>query len=487
MRLLLLSSLLAGLALGLSTTPAAAEEARPEPGAAPGVEARIAAILGRPGGLTADRAATQARSTSAVARKAWAEAGAAHAEVDHAGLDFAPRVSARASYMRLSNVGMQSLGAFVAAPTTAVGAPVAAGTSLVSAPLAFGFPNDNYALGVDVVVPVSDYVLRLANRYASAKRSARAADLAARAAELASATRARQLYYGWVRAEVEGVIAAETLELARHHREDAGARLAAGQASAADTLQAEALLADRELLVARAAHGVAAALDELRTALHDPPGARYTIGEDLFADLPPLPAEDDLEALVREAHEARLELLAVRESEAAYRAQASAARVGLLPRLDAVGNATYANPNGRYFPPPSVWNGTWAVGAALSWSSNDAVLGGTGGSAAGKKADATAAEEDALREGVRAEVVHAYQAVHDATTAIGATRRGLAAAEESFRVRRALFRVGQATSTELTDAENALARARFAAVSARVDLRISRAALTHATGRDAAR
>ncbi len=68
--------------------------------------------------------------------------------------------------------------------------------------------------------------------------------------------------------------------------------------------------------------------------------------------------------------------------------------------------------------------------------------------------------------------------------AIDSTQRSLASAEESYRVRRALFRADRATSTELTDSENALTGARFDAVNARIDLRIARVRLTHATGRD---
>lgn len=55
---------------------------------------------------------------------------------------------------RLSNVGLQSLGSFVAAPGTATGAAVAPEATLVNAPLGLTFPNDNYAVQADIVVPV---------------------------------------------------------------------------------------------------------------------------------------------------------------------------------------------------------------------------------------------------------------------------------------------------------------------------------------------
>ena len=51
-------------------------------------------------------------------------------------------------------------------------------------------------------------------------------------------------------------------------------------------------------------------------------------------------------------------------------------------------------------------------------------------------------------------------------------------------MRRELFRNGRATSVELTDAETELVRASLDVVNARVELRVARARLLHATGRD---
>jgi outer membrane protein TolC len=50
-----------------------------------------------------------------------------------------------------------------------------------------------------------------------------------------------------------------------------------------------------------------------------------------------------------------------------------------------------------------------------------------------------------------------------------------------------MYKVGKATSVELTDAESTLFRAKLAAVSARIDQRIARVKLEHATGRDLAK
>jgi outer membrane protein TolC len=67
------------------------------------------------------------------------------------------------------------------------------------------------------------------------------------------------------------------------------------------------------------------------------------------------------------------------------------------------------------------------------------------------------------------------------------SERGLAAAEESYRVRRALFQNGRATSVELTDAETERSRAQQEAIGARIDRRIAEARLVHALGHDTGR
>jgi outer membrane protein TolC len=467
--------------------------ARPAGAAAPGgrepsgFDMEIESLVKRPGGLTADQAAERARSLSYEAEARRADSAAAEARVHQAELGYVPRVVARGLYTRVSDVGLQSFGNVVTAPgapTGPVAATGAAPTPLANTPLGFTYPLDNWSLQADVVVPISDYVLRVAKQCASAKHSAKAAALTAKAADATASSNARIEYYAWTKARLQEIVAASALELSSEHLADVRSNFAAGQASQADVMQVEAQKADRELLVARARSAIAIEEDRLRTMLHDPPRATYEIGEPLLAPLPPLSAQGDFAALLDEALRKRPELSAIREMSDGLRDEASQARIGLFPKLDAFGSAQYANPNPRYFPPLAAWKGTWAVGAMVSWSSPDAILGGTSASAAESRAAGASAEFNAVRDGIRDEVMQAFRAVHDAEVACDSTERSLSAAEEAYRVRRALFRAAQATSTELGDTEVTLTRARFAAIDARIDLRIARARLVHAVGRD---
>jgi outer membrane protein TolC len=93
-------------------------------------------------------------------------------------------------------------------------------------------------------------------------------------------------------------------------------------------------------------------------------------------------------------------------------------------------------------------------------------------------------QKEVLRDSVKLEVMQAYNALREAEVAMQTTQRGLASAEEGYRVRRELFQNGRATSVELTDSEMELFRASLDAVNARANARSARASLLHAVGRD---
>ncbi len=428
------------------------------------LEEQLTALIGRPDGLTADQAAARARETSYDVRAKKADAKAAQAIVDQATAAYVPRLKGTASYQRTSAVSL---------PLQAFGINGS-----------FNYPQDNFNLQVDGDIPLSDYVLKIAKQHSGAEHSARAAQLTEHASELTASSNARIQYYSWARARLQQTVAEDALEQAKSHLGDAKAEFSAGKASQADLLGVQAEVAQNQLFVVRARDAVALEEDRLRTAMHDDSARAYTIGEPLLGDLPAIPGEENFNALYLEAVSRRPELRSITETAKGLHLQASANKMDLLPHLDAIGTAQYANPNPRYFPPANVWNASWGVGGALTWSDTDVLLGATNGSANEARAASAEAEAYSMRDGIRDEVMQAFQAVHEAETAIDSTKESLAAATESYRVRRALFRADRATSTELSGSENSLTRARFDVVNARIDLRVARVRLLHATGRD---
>jgi len=161
---------------------------------------------------------------------------------------------------------------------------------------------------------------------------------------------ARVGYYQWIRAQGANYVAAQALEAARGHATDAKNAYDAGLVSRADLLRALSQVKSAELTVAHYNNLVAVATEQLRVAMGDPTSANYDIGENILTELPPLAVPPTVEAGYGEALEHRLEVKQLGESEASLREQASAARAGNYPRLDAQGNLIYANPNQRYIP-----------------------------------------------------------------------------------------------------------------------------------------
>src|SRR5262249_49446454 len=109
---------------------------------------------------------------------------------------------------------------------------------------------------------------------------------------------------------------------------------------------------------------------------------------------------------------------------------------------------------------------------------------GTSAEARAKTASLTE-QKAAVRDGIRIEVASAYADLRKAAPTIEAADRGVAAASESLRVRRELFRNGKGTAVDMVDAEPEPTRARLAQLQARVGLAAAKTRLAHAVGRDA--
>jgi outer membrane protein len=325
-------------------------------------------------------------------------------------------------------------------------------------------------------------VLRLPSEHRATQRQRDGALLNERATRLQTAADARAAYYSWARARLQAAVAEQALAQARQHRESVRSFFEAGTSSQADVMRVEAQVASSELFLAKARNSESVLEDRLRTLLHDESGAEYEIGDDL-RPLEYVPGGSPSQ-LVAKAQANRLELRSFDESIRASEAKADATRAGMIPHLDAFAALTTSNPNSRYLVQTGNFETTWAAGIQLTWSPNDVFS----YKAAARSADARtlqlAAQRGALRDQVRSEVEQDVAELRRAHIAIGATERGLSAAEESYRVRRELFLNGRATSVELIDAETELTQARLDAVSARIDQQIARVRLEHSAGRD---
>jgi outer membrane protein TolC len=439
-----------------ATLGAAARAGNPSPSA--DSSARLEQLVGRAGGLGADDVAARAVGTSPDLRRHQEEIAEATAQLDRARIALFPRLSGSAQYTRLSSIGTRYIGTI---------------------------PIDELLnqteIQTSITIPLSDYAMRLPQSYKAARLQRSSTTLNERASRLQTGADARLAYYEWARARLQRAVAEQSVEQARQHRESVRNLFEVGNASRADVMRLEAQLASNELFLAKAQRLEAVLDDQLRTLMHDDSRKPFEIGEDLR---PALPA--GAEAGLEQAWSNRLELRALAEATEAAQARASASLAAGLPRLDAFGTLTTANPNSRYFPPRDQFDRTWAVGLQLTFSPNDVADSLAAAREQRAKAAQTAAQRDALKDSIRGEVEDAFQSLRAAESALASTSRGLEAAEESYRVRRELFQNGRATSVELTDAETELTQARLDAIGARIDHREARVRLDHATGRDTA-
>ncbi|HMJ50802.1 MAG TPA: TolC family protein [Polyangiaceae bacterium] len=496
------SRILGSLAFGATLLTAAAAHAAPAmvpptaPPAAPPtgsdseaatLQSKLASVLGRPGGLTSAVVATRAEATSFDVQSKREDLDAAAALVDQALVAYFPRLSVTGRYTRLSPIDPPSLGNSVVTPRDVGPGPIPPGTPLVNVPFVFPVLLNQTLLQATLNVPLSDYLLRIPQAYAAATQNEKVAALSENATRLKVATDGKVVYYTWVRAKLQEVVADQALLQARAHLVDAQHAFDAGTISKADVLRIESQVAASRLLVERAKSMAEITETQIRVAMHDTAPLSYEVGEAIDGEAPRVPGADNLAALWTEAGATRLEIKTLEQTSNALREQAKVARAGNLPRIDAFGDIIYANPNQRIFPLQDAFKATWDVGVQLTYSPNDIALAGASSRNLNARAASFAAQKQALEDGIRVEVTQTRNALREALAAVESTTQGLVAAEESYRVRRSLFRNGRATGVELTDAETELTRSRLESINARVDVRVAQVRLEHALGRDVAR
>jgi outer membrane protein TolC len=463
------------VAAALTTTTVHAQESTRS------LDALIDAELGATGGLTADEVGRRASSTSYDVRARRAELLAAAADVDRALSGYLPKLTLTARYTRLSDTGRSGGGSIVAAPGAPEG-PIAPGTPLVNVPLDFPVLQNQYTLQASLLVPVSDYFLRVA----PADQAAELAEQSAAAKLIAEQNRvvadAKLTYYAWVRARLGVIVAEQALAQSQAHLADVDRALEVGTATRADVSRVESQVASSELLVETSKNLATLSERQLRTALHDREERTYRIGEDLRVARADARDTLDLPSLWRTAVSNRPELVALERGARAQRRQAQVDRAAGWPRLDLFANGYYSNPNQRIFPQQSGFEPSWDAGAQVTWTVSDVAGAGAAGRSTDAKASGLDAQRAALTDRIQIEVTAAAQGLREARVATRTTARRLAAAEESYRARRVLFQNGRATSIELLDAETDLTRARLDAIAARIDVHVARARLEYALG-----
>ena len=423
-------------------------------------------LLFATGGLTSEQAASRAGGASPTVRRKSAEIEVAVAQMEAAELARVPQVSAKLSYSRLSHI----------APLLF---PAANGTIVSIASL----QNANLA-ETQLVVPLSDYVLRYPKLIDAARFGAEVARIGKRTSEVTAGQDARLAYYEWVRAKLQVLVSKRQLVQVQKTLDQVRALTEAQRLSRADLLRVESQEAEAEQILDQLENLSQLREEQLRLLIGAAANEPLTVGEDIRADVAGA-SGGALDELVGTAKRQRLELQAIDTGIQAKESQRAAEQANLWPRLSAFAVADYADPNQRVFPQEDVFKLTWSIGAQLTWTLNDALLSRTSDRRIRAEADELRADRESFERGTRIEVLAAQQAVAIAQHALATSQKGLTAAEEGYRVRKELLNADRATAVELVDAETQLTRSRITALNARVDLRVARSQLDHALGNDA--
>ena len=459
------------------------------------VRAQLAA-LATPGGLTADRAAERALASAPSLDGAEAAVAVSEAGARRAWQALFPRVDVSFRYTRLSPISQPDFGSVgfdedqLAAARLGVDALEDPTARLLWNGLldsfgnteAFSFPVllNNYALRASMTYPVSDLFFTILPSYEAAQSATEATRARIDIEERTIALRARETFYELARARGAFVVAEKSVEQAESHRQQVAALVDAGAAARVDLLRVQAQLAQARVAVANTRGGVAVAENALRVLMHAEPNEVIQLGEDFSQDVTPLGG--DLQRLTERALAARPELVSI---DRAITAQTDAIEAQLgrrYPRLLLQANLDYANPNNRIIPQQQEFRATWDISVILSWSPND--LGDARVAVEEARARILEVQGDrrSLEDAVRLEVAQAATGFEAAQAAWEASRMGLHAAEESYRVRFDQLQAGAAVTSDLIDAEAELTRARLEVVDAAIAIRLADARLRAAVG-----
>jgi outer membrane protein TolC len=259
---------------------------------------------------------------------------------------------------------------------------------------------------------------------------------------------------------------------------DVQALVRGGALARVEEMRADAQVAAARVALARAQGNVAVAQTALRVLLNVEGDGEFAITEDLTQSLPEVGRTK--RQLLDTALANRSELKAMRAMREVHDSTLDAENGAKLPKLNLTGLAELSNPNQRVDPFTREFKPSWQVGAVLSWSPNDFFV-------ADKRANRVAADRSVtetdirlLELALRGEVDQAYEDFVASREAQTQALSGIAAAEETYRVRREQFRAGSVVATEVIQAETELRKARLELVSAAIDARIASARIDRA-------
>jgi outer membrane protein len=191
---------------------------------------------------------------------------------------------------------------------------------------------------------------------------------------------------------------------------------------------------------------------------------------------------DSVDQLVLHALQNRPEVVGMNARVRASEAGLTAAHGGWWPQIYLVGNYNYLNPNSRYFPISDTFKDTWDVSVSMTFDVWNWLQ--TDHQSTQAQAQLAQAREglSMLRDGITLEVTQSFLAIQKAKEREAVSRRGVAQAQENYRIMNTKYAQGLVANSELLDAEVALLQARLNLAQSSVDYELAMAQLSKAVG-----
>lgn len=391
-------------------------------------------------------------------------ANAAQAGVREARAARLPSVGLSARYARLSDI-----------PDPIVNVPMPGGVQSVQiAPVIL----DQYGLNASVHAPLfTGFRLQNVENAASSLAAAALHDIDATREEVSFAAESAYWAVFGARRAVETI--RETVQLVEVHYKDVEQLREAGLMTQNDVLGVEVRLSEARLRLAVAEHRAKLAAATLADLVALPTGTTIALVDTPSTNTQVLPPVDTLQTV---ALRQRPEIQALDQRVNATNLRVDVARGERYPTVALGAEYTYARPNQRIFPAKDRWDDTWMVGVGMEWTVWN--WGGTNARVGKAKAEARRITEQrrGMIDGIRLGVLSTYLGVVEVDRRLSLADVTVTQAREHEQGLRERFRAGDATSTQVLDAEVALEQARQTRTQALVDREIAWARLERAVG-----
>ena len=302
--------------------------------------------------------------------------------------------------------------------------------------------------------------------------SAMAADENLRTARNDTAYAVRAAFFDLLRAQELAQVSEEAVRQYQEHLNQVKAFAEVGRRIRYDVTKAEVDLGNAQLSLIVARNGLTTARAALNRSLGLAEEPGFRLRESLLAEVP-----GDIASLMNVAREHHPGLRSLRDRERVASAAVDAAIADLYPSLGLHGSYALSGPH-----LPFVWNWSGALQSAINLLD-------------GGRTKARIAEATAQLRSARAQVADREQQIYlDLTQALaqlaGARQRTdltaliVRQAQESLNLATERYRLGQASSVELTDAQVAVTQARADQVKARFDYQTALAQIRHSIGKE---